>query len=60
VPIIDEQPPCIILSKKIIIISHSCYGQIFTSKECYGKTNIKEYPKDCCDMRNCEAISVFI
>ena len=47
-------------SKKIIIISHSCYGQIFTSKECYGKTNIKEYPKDCCDMRNCEAISVFI
>ena len=47
-------------SKKIIIISHCCFGQMFTSKECYGKTNIKEYPKDCCDMSNCEAISVFI
>ena len=47
-------------NKKIIIISHSCFGQMFTSKECYGKINIKEYPKDCCDMNNCEAISVFI
>ena len=47
-------------NKKIIIISHSCFGQMFTSNECYGKTNIKEYPKDCCDMSNCEAISVFI
>ena len=47
-------------NKKIIIISHSCFGQMFTSKECIGKKNIKEYPKDCCDMGNCEAISVFI
>ena len=47
-------------NKKIIIISHSCFGQLFTSKECLGKKNIKEYPKDCCDMGNCEAISVFI
>ena len=47
-------------SKKIVIISHSCFGQMFTSKECYGKTNLKEYPKDCCEMSNCEAISVFI
>ena len=47
-------------NKKIIIISHSCFGQMFTSKECLGKKNIKEYPKDCCDMGNCEAISVFI
>ena len=47
-------------SKKIIIISHCCFGQMFTSKECFGKTNIKEYPKDSCDMVNCEAISVFI
>ena len=47
-------------SKKIVIISHCCFGQMFTSKECYGKTNIKEYPKDSCDMANCEAISVLI
>ena len=47
-------------NKKIIIISHSCFGKMFTSRECYGKTNIIEYPKDCCDMINCEAISVFI
>ena len=46
--------------KKIVIISHSCFGQMFTSKECYGKSNIKEYPKDCCVPNNCEAISVYI
>jgi len=48
------------LDKKIVIISHSCFGQMFTSKECYNKKIIKEYPKDCCDMNNCEAVSVFI
>lgn len=47
-------------TKKIVIVSHSCFGQMFTSKECYGKANIKEYPKDSCDMINCQAISVFI
>ena len=47
-------------SKKIVIISHHCFGQMFTSKECYGKKDIKEYPKDCCAISNCEAISVFI
>ena len=47
-------------NKKIVIVSHSCFGQIFTSKEIYGKSNIKEYPKDCCISCNCEAISVYI
>lgn len=47
-------------SKKIVIISHSCFGQMFTSRECYNKRPIKEYPSDCCEMKNCEAISVFI
>ena len=46
--------------KKIVIISHSCFGQMFTSKECYNKKDIEEYPKDSCEMNNCEAISVFI
>jgi len=47
-------------NKKIFIISHSCFGQIFTSKECYNLKNINKYPKDCCETDNCEAISVFI
>lgn len=47
-------------NKKIIIISHSCFGQLFTSQECYNKKSIEEYPKDCCELHNCEAISVFI
>ena len=47
-------------SKKIVIISHSCFGQMFTTRECYNKRPIKEYPNDCCEMNNCEAISVFI
>ena len=46
--------------KKIVIISHHCFAKIFTSKECYGKKDIKEYPKDCCEISNCESISVFI
>ena len=47
-------------SKKIVIISHHCFAKIFTSKECYGKKDIKEYPNDCCEISNCESISVFI
>ena len=47
-------------NKKIFIISHSCFGQMFTTKECYNKKHIEDYPKDCCEMNNCEAISVFI
>ena len=47
-------------NKKIFIVSHSCYGQMFTTKECYNKKTITEYPKDSCEMSNCEAISVFI
>ena len=47
-------------NRKIVIISHSCFGQMFTSKECYNKQHIEEYPKDSCEMKNCEAISVFI
>lgn len=46
--------------KKIFIVSHSCYGQMFTTKECYNKKTITEYPKDSCETSNCEAISVFI
>ena len=37
-------------SKKIVIISHHCFAKIFTSKECYDKKDIKEYPKDCCEI----------
>ena len=47
-------------SKKIVIISHHCFAQMLTSKECYGKKDIKEYPKDCCEISNCESISIFI
>ena len=47
-------------NKKIFVISHSCFGQMFTTKECYNKKHIEDYPKDCCEMYNCEAISVFI
>ena len=47
-------------NKKIFIISHSCFGQMFTSKECYDKEHIEDYPKDSCEMDNCEAISVYI
>ena len=47
-------------TKKIFIISHSCFGQMFTSRECYNKEYIKDYPKDSCEMNNCEAISVYI
>ena len=46
--------------RKIIIVSHSCYGQIFTSKLCYELKDITDYPNDACDMKNCEAISVFL
>lgn len=45
---------------KIIIVSHSCFGQIFTSKLCYELKNINDYPKDSCDMKNCEAISIYL
>ena len=48
------------INKKICIISHCCFGQMFTTKECYNKKHIEDYPKDCCEMYNCEAISVFI
>lgn len=48
------------INKKIFIISHCCFGQMFTTKECYNKKHIEDYPKDCCEMYNCEAISVFI
>ena len=48
------------INKKILIISHCCFGQMFTTKECYNKKHIEDYPKDCCEMFNCEAISVFI
>ena len=47
-------------NKKIIIVSHSCFGQIFTSKLCYELKDINDYPKDACDMKNCEAVSVFL
>ena len=47
-------------NKKIVLISHYCFGQMFTSKECYNKKIIKDYPKDSCEMENCEAISVII
>ena len=47
-------------NRKIVIISHHCFGQMFTTKECYNKKIIKEYPKDSCEMANCEAVSVFI
>ena len=47
-------------SRKIIIVSHSCFGQIFTSKLCYELKDINDYPKDSCDMKNCEAVSVFL
>ena len=48
------------INKKICIISHCCFGRMFTTKECYNKKHIENYPKDCCEMYNCEAISVFI
>ena len=48
------------INKKIFIISHCCFGQMFTTKQCYNKKHIEDYPKDCCEMFNCEAISVFI
>ena len=47
-------------NKKIFIVSHSCFGQMFTTKECYNKKTITEYPKDSCEMSNCEAVSVII
>ena len=47
-------------NRKIIIVSHSCFGQIFTSKLCYELKDINDYPKDSCDMKNCEAVSVFL
>ena len=47
-------------SKKIVIISHLCFGQMFTSRECYIKKPIENYPADSCELDNCEGISVFI
>ena len=47
-------------NKKIFVVSHHCFGQMFTTKEGYNKKNITEYPKDSCEMGNCEAVSVFI
>ena len=46
--------------KKIVIVAHKCFTNIFTSISCYNKKNITEFPKDSCNLKNCEAISIFL
>ena len=44
---------------KIGVITHSAFTKISTSKTAYTM-DIQDYPKDCCEIRNCEIISVFL
>ena len=46
--------------KKIVIVAHKCFTNIFTSNSCYNKKNITEFPKDSYNLQNCEAISIFL
>ena len=48
------------LDKKIIIITHSAFTQISTSKKAYLGDLKNIFPNDCCKMNNCEIISIFI
>lgn len=48
------------LNKKIVVISHSHFIQICTSKLAYSMEKIDEIPKDACLIKNCEAISMII
>jgi broad specificity phosphatase PhoE len=48
------------LKKKIVIISHSYFIQISTSKLAYTMDKIDEVPKDAFLIKNCEAISMII
>ena len=44
---------------KIGVITHSAFTKISTSKLAYNM-DIKDYPNDCCQIRNCEIISVYL
>ena len=48
------------IDKKIIIITHSAFTQISTSKKAYLGDLKNVFPNDCCKMNNCEIISIFI
>ena len=48
------------LNKKVVVISHSHFIQIGTSKLAYSMEKIDEIPKDACLIKNCEAISMII
>ena len=48
------------LNKKVVVISHSHFIQIGTSKLAYSMEKIDEIPKDACLIKNCETISMII
>ena len=48
------------INNKIIIITHSAFTQISTSKKAYLGDLKNIFPNDCCKMNNCEIISIFI
>ena len=47
-------------NKKVVVISHSHFIEICTSKLAYSIEKIDEIPKDACLIKNCETISMII
>ena len=48
------------IDKKIIIITHSAFTKISTSKKAYLEELKSIFPNDCYKINNCEIISIFI
>ena len=48
------------LNKKIIVITHSNFLGVVTSKYLFENDDINYFPKDCCHCNNCDIVSIYI
>ena len=48
------------LNKKIIVITHSNFLGVVTSKYLFENDDINYFPKECCHCNNCDIISIYI